>query len=616
MAFHFDSYDGSLVIDGFAAGVADDPYSGIADLRNVNITSVPGEASVGFATTKASSPSSSGTVTAVNANILTFTGGAGLENGVSISFSNVASYSGINTSTPYWIGNFGSGGAGTFELYSDVGTGSLVTITGSGNATFSTFNMAQPKYFANSNPTSGALRKYWLLDSAGQVWTNEFVTTSNYWRYTGNLPSSTSNGNGIAYYESSNGNGYLFVFSNSYIDYVPDNGGYIWQYQWNPANGNTGQGNHYLNAGASENVSHETLVGQDNVVYYCDTNYLGSFFETPGQFFDPTTLATYTPAKQALALPIVDNANCLAELGVNLLVGGQRNLIYPWNRTATSFTYPIFLSENVVSKMITVNTNTYIFCGNRGRIYITNGSQAQMYKKIPDHISGTVEPYYQWGGVTSTKNKLFFSAYVTTNAGVAITTYGGAWSINLDNAAIFLANQLSYGSYAGFASAMIAQTPAVNNITNQAGTGLYIGWNQNPSVQDRGASGGLDATVSTPYTGSQATIDSDLIPIGTYQKPRNFTSIEYKLTKPMVQGESINIYFRKDFSQAYTLAFTDSTAGNFSMRGPQNFPNAQWIQFQIVLNSTATNPSYTRLKEIRILGLVGPTLANSQQIGL
>jgi len=144
---------------------------------------------------------------------------------------------------------------------------------------------------------------------------------------------------------------------------------------------------------------------------------------------------------------------------------------------------------------------------------------------------------------------------------------------------------------------MTAITAGPNTSTNPAGTGLYLGWND-------GASGyGIDTTVSTLYTGSQATIDTDLIPIGTYEKPRNVTRIEYKLTKPMVSGESVTIKYRTDFSQAYTTVLTDSTVGNFSSDGPINFANAQWIQFQIVLNGASSTPSYTRLREIRIKGL-------------
>ena len=247
--------------------------------------------------------------------------------------------------------------------------------------------------------------------------------------------------------------------------------------------------------------------------------------------------------------------------------------------------------------MVTVNTNLYCLVGNRGRIYITNGSQAQLYKKIPDHISDTVEPYFIWGGLTYQKNQLYIGVYTTTNAGTLIPNYGGLWAIDIDTNALRLTNQLSFGDYSGFASA-IQSVPG-----NVSGSGLYIGW---VSDTTNDATGGIDATNSTPYTGSQVLVESDLIPIGTFNKPRDSQQIEFRLTKPLVSGESINLYSRTNFSASYgTLTFlTTPTIGDFSGTASTNFKNAQWIQIKAVLRSTASSPSYVRLREIRITGLV------------
>ena len=395
----------------------------------------------------------------------------------------------------------------------------------------------------------------------------------------------------------------------------------VWIYGWYPPTPASTPQINYLNNG-----SHEALVGQDNVVYYCNGSSVGAFLELDGQTFDPTNLSTYgyntngTSFFNVVSIPGIDTTTCLAELGQNLLIGGIRNQIYPWNRVGTvvgtsinnGYSYPIILAEYNVQKMVTVNTNTYIFVGNRGRIYITNGTNAQLYKKVPDHISGTVEPYFTWGGACSVKNQLYFGALATTNASAPISQYGGVWAIDLDTEAIRLTNQLSYGTYAGHASALI---PNFN--PNSGGTGLYIGWSDGTTNNF-----GIDTTVSTPYTGSpgsQATIDSDLIPIGTFTKPRNFEKMEYRLTVPMVSGESITIKSRLIFnvqSSGYTTGITDNTVGNWSNIEDTDFSQAQWVQFQIVLNSTASSPSYVRLKEIRIRGLVGPTLATNELLSL
>ncbi len=327
--------------------------------------------------------------------------------------------------------------------------------------------------------------------------------------------------------------------------------------------------------------------------------------------FNPSNTSTYT-FNQVQLLPFNDAAQCIAFLGSTMLIGSSSNVIYPWDLTfqvfgtAPNFTFVglpafwIFLPESNCIRLVTVGGNCYIFTGNQGRIYITNGSQAQFYKKVPDHLSGTISPYYTWGGACSSKNQLYFSVSVTNNAGTANNNYGGVWAIDLDSkyggqyavtsaGPIRLSNQLSYGTYAGYATALIP-----NFTQDPAGTGFFAGWYDGVSIY------GIDQTVTTPYTSSQAYIDFDMVPIGTIYKPVTPKTIEYKLSVPMVANESVTLYYRTKFSDAYTQIFASSGVGVFSDINPVNFNNAQWVQLRAVLNSTATNPSYCRLTEIRL----------------
>lgn len=617
MAYRFDLYDKSLVIDGFQNGIADSPFSGISDLKNVNLTSVPGEASVNFSTQLVTPPQTitAGTVSSASsgANTITFTGAPGLTNGMAVTFS-ASTISGVSTNTTYWINGL-TGGPTIFtaSLYTDYNPpDSIVVIGGTGTGTFTVVQINQPHYFTRETSTATDLTT-WCVDALGQVWSN-LGTPGGTWVYTGNkVPDSNHTaGNGLLFYEASDGTGYLFVFHNSSIDVASSTTGYeTWNYQWDPVAGSFGSYSatptRVLKAPSAFSYSHEAFVAPDSKAYFCDLNWVDRFYQknvsTP---FSPTDNTTYI-FDQTELLPVSEWGNCINFLGIYILVGANTNKIYVWDAFDTTFSYIILLAENFVAKMVTVNTNTYIFVGNRGRIYITNGTQATLYKKVPDHISGTIEPYYTWGGATFNKNQLYFSVLVTTNGGVANTNYGGLWAINLDNGAVRLTNKLSYGTYAGFASAITPNIglPQIYSPfyppVNPPGAGLFIGWFD-------GVSGyGIDATVSAPYTGSQAVIETDLIPIGTFQQPRQLLQIEYKLTKPLVAGESITLNYRLDFSQNW-IAITgasDNTVGHFSNAYALNFSTAQWIQFQAVLNSTVTNPSYVRLKELRVTGFVG-----------
>ncbi len=93
-----------------------------------------------------------------------------------------------------------------------------------------------------------------------------------------------------------------------------------------------------------------------------------------------------------------------------------------------------------------------------------------------------------------------------------------------------------------------------------------------------------------------------MIPIGTYLNPTTDANVEFKLTVPMVSGEGVKLAYRQDLSQS----FTDITNGEFTTAGAfsgvvkVNFQKSQWLQIRTYTKSTATTPSYTRLRELRI----------------
>lgn len=613
------TYDksGDIIINGWEQGIAIDPYQGISDIRNINLISIPKEASVNFATASNVDANQSGTVTSANAGADTVLLAGGAPSQIqAITFSGGSLPGGIVAGTVYWA--FSTGG-GNFQLYTTYRANVVLDITSSGTGTWSTVNMGQPKYF--NHLSTSFVDTYFMVDNLGQVWSNlnaSSGTSPNFnWRYTGNTTTGangTTHGNGLVSYVPSDtgatGKSYLFVFRDYQIDYavIDTNVAITWNYGWNPATGTTGNNNYLKSAntmGGATNPSliHESLVAPDNKVYYCDTNWIGRWYQaSPTVGFDPTNTATYV-FDQTSVLPFTDAAQCLTPLGNNLLIGGRMNVIYPWDTFSQLPQYPILVAENNVIKMTTVNTNAYALVGNRGRIYIINGSQAQLYKKLPDHLSGTVEPYYTWGGLTSNKNQLYFGALATTNGGSAISQYGGVWAIDVDTKAIRLTNKLSYGTYNGYTTAI---TPIFGslNTPNPAGTGLFIGWDSGVSTY------GIDKSVSTPYLAGESTIDSDLIPIGTTLKPTTNGRVEFKLSVPVISGESVKLQYRQRFSASFVdidsnlvfnFANIGSTWNGFSgVYQNVNFENSQWIQIRAVLTSTANSPSYCRMTEIRI----------------
>lgn len=589
-----------IVINGFEGGIADSPYQGIADMRGANITTIPGEAMCNFATVGLTVPPTvtSATFTAATGtNLFTWTPGGTLYKGVAIQFNTLSDNTkGVTTGVVYYITNISGS---TFQVASAIGfaaTGSPITITGNISGTFSTFTMGTPLQSCTDNSTNLTQPNIYFIDSNNGAWwiapaSSSFGVTTLV--FLGNITALGNwGGNGIAMYR-----GYLFVFryvSGIIIDYAQPSAllaltapASAWTYSWQTATGTGGE------------INMAPIVGQDDTVYFCNGTYVGSFFQNAGQTFNPGTSATFTYNAQALPILSSDLATCIGELGQNLLIGGIKHFVYPWDRVSIGYAPPLVLPENVTARIVTANNNAYIFAGNRGRIYITNGSGIDEFKKIPDYVSGTVQPYYIWGDAMYWHNQLvftlgsfFFGAAGYTNGGTTLTTMNAVWEIDVTSGALRCTTPLSFGTYAGYAPMLAANVGAFTPV----GEGIFVGWNN--------GSAGIDASVATPFNGGQTTIDSDMIPVGLAISPYTPLQVEWKTTYPIGANgavEQVALLWRTDLSQSFTLSgVTTSTTGLLSDVYPAGFEKAQWVQLRAILTSNSTTPTYVRLKEFRI----------------
>lgn len=600
MAYRQDAND--IVIDGWENGIAESPHVGIADLRNVDTVSVPGEASVAFApslmTTEVALSGVSFTASNDGSGFILFTwaGSSTLLVNQAVQFTTTGSLpTNISANTAYYITNKTTT---TFQVSVNAGGTKVAYSAAGSSSTFSTINMDKPmfikpeSYVDTSSGTSVLAYGYYAIDKMGRAW----YLSSGQWVYMNNLNGEntagvTDRGNGLIWWKN-----YLLIFRTSNVGYINTYSGgahrslaYLttagnWSITWKALT---------YSSGKSVDTPHYAIVGQDDVVYFCNTSYVSFFQEVAGSTFDPTNAATFnssTYETNSLALPTNDNAQCLEELGTTLMVGGVKNKIYPWDRLSTSYRYPLLLSENQVQRMVTINTTMYIFAGQRGRIYLTNGTNINYFAKVPDHLSDTVNPYLNWGDACFNRNELYFGVSATKNDTTAINNYGGLWAIDMKTNALRLLNQNSYGSYSGSVTALCARL----GLPTSDGYGLYTGWYT--------TTGGIDSGSTSPYTGSQAYVDSDIIPVGLYLTKRTFENIEFKLTTPLVAGESVTLYWRSNINASYTALTLMSGGGTGDLSGfaTVNFENVQWIQIRAVLNSTATTPSFVRLKELRI----------------
>lgn len=331
--------------------------------------------------------------------------------------------------------------------------------------------------------------------------------------------------------------------------------------------------------------------------------YFNTFY--PASSGGSATL-TFTPER--LNLPFFETSTSIAELGDLVIIGTKSNILYPWNQVDPLPGDLIPLPENGTSSMITVNNMVYVFAGNKGNVYITNGSTASLVLSVPDYcagIAGTessyIEPYFTWGGAMYLRGRVWFSILdqTATKAG----NCGGIWSfvptqnffIGQDTGlSLRMENQASYGTYSGVSTLLI---PSQNQLA--ISPQYWNAWYSSISS----ATFGIDFTNST--TSVSAVIETDLIPVGTLLDKRTFSQIEYKLSAPLVAGENVTINYRTNSTDAYATAgivVTDSSSAT-SLSGyiPPVFEKVQWLQLQIKLNpNTSSSGSFVRLKEIYV----------------
>lgn len=503
-----------IIIDGWADGIAPDPYSGINRMLAVNLE-VPGEVSVGYPIT--ASTTSGGTL------------------GVPIA-----------DSTRY------------FPTYVTQGTG------------------------------TGSAQSYAILDASGQVW--EATTISGTWTFLSSSNSTTGSSNldGIAYW-----NGYLFKFRNNAIDIW--NGSSWYKVGWNPTTGGTG------GTPITAGVQHFAYVATNNNLYFTNGNFIGRIFAANPAAFDPATPSTYDFNAQILGIPTADTAISLAEVGggstpqSTLLIGGSFNAIYPWDKISTSFSLPIYVADGYIKRMVSANQNAFIFPGNtggRGRIYITNGSQAELYYKVPDYLFNVNDPYFEWGDAIFHRNNLIFGFFAIPNSQASPVLSSYIWALNLDTKAFRSISEISSPSGIASPGVLIAAV-------NPSGPGFsYItGWSDGSGGSNRGIG----------YSGTAAginalgfNIQTDKIPVGTFLQKFTPSQIEFKLRSPLQSGESITITPIVDDSVQTAITFSPTvTTGSISGVGPITFTGSQWLQLQVAgIGNSAS--SGVRLYEIRI----------------
>jgi hypothetical protein len=319
-----------------------------------------------------------------------------------------------------------------------------------------------------------------------------------------------------------------------------------------------------------------------------------------------TTLVQFSP--QRLNLPAFETAQCMEEIGNTLLIGGATNTLYPWNQVDATPSDLITLPESDVRSILNANNMAYVFAGNKGNIYISNGSTASLILKVPDYCAGVpgepntyIEPTFTWGDSAFIRGRVYFS--ILDQTADKDGNCGGIWSFvppqnffygQDTGVALRLENQNSYASYDGLATLIIA-----NEEQNRTAPQYWTSWQDSYSLD--ASTFGIDQTADVPVT--QYVIETDLIPAGTFIGKTTLQHFEFKLATPLASGDSIDLYWRTNATNQWTALTGQIIEDDNPLSGyyDSNVQNAQWIQLraQITTDGT-TDSSFGRLTELRL----------------
>ncbi len=562
-----------LRIAGWQNGIGDSPHVGLGVIRNADIESFPGAVKVGLKPQSMFSKINTVTFTAVAATNLCTASGDIESNGVN--FRGAAVYftttgtlpAGLSAATTYYL-YYQS--ATTFKVCtsyansvgSTAGTVIDITDTGTGVHTMNTIAIGTINWIIQ-DPRS---EYYYLLSSNGRVW----FAGSDHRAYLLNnsaidTPASgvtNANGNGLIITPfSSTTSTYLFVFRNALIDVIDVFGdtaieALAWSNAWKN-----------LNTGAGTNNTHHAIFAQDQAIYFCDDRYVGSIIENAGFTFAPGTAGTFTYNSQALDLPPREIAQCLEELGTDLLIGGNTfNLIYPWDRLSNSYGIPIVVPERSIKRMKNIGGQVYILPSSYGNIYMTQGSYVKFVRKLPTHIVNNVYDIESdpitWGGIAESNGSLLFGIVAV------MPSASGVWKLFPDG-------RLVHYNVPSTGAAQVAGLYA-------KGTSYLMGY-----------SGGADSFLnSVQYSANYETVlQSELRRVGTKTHKATYSELEVQTATPASSG-NIRIGYRTDKISSFTTIATftmDSSSTSFKADVGTYLTNLENLQVQIEMQG---NPEF------------------------
>jgi hypothetical protein len=124
------------------------------------------------------------------------------------------------------------------------------------------------------------------------------------------------------------------------------------------------------------------MIEQNLILYIGDANLLAQVEES-----------TFTADALDIAEPL--RIKCLGKISTDVLIGTYvddhitKSQVFRWNTYSVSFTTSDEIPEVGINCFIPGDNVVYVQAGIQGNIYVYNGEQLQLYKRIPGEYSPT-----------------------------------------------------------------------------------------------------------------------------------------------------------------------------------------------------------------------------------
>lgn len=326
-------------------------------------------------------------------------------------------------------------------------------------------------------------------------------------------------------------------------------------------------------------------------------NKIYTIEEKAGQTFDPNNSATYTLTSPALTLPADMQIVCMVDFGTYIAIAANskydatKAYIYLWDGEATAPSNRVIINGGNVNAMIAKNNLLYCQIGNKADWYVSNGSSAELFAKMPESFLTYTGAFTVYRNAVdfNEKGNIIFGIYQSTASSTGMTP-NGIFELNTKT------GEISFDNIATCGVGSASDPVSIESLRFDTFRTYSVGWASNATTY------GVDSlSTSRRITSYGAFIVSPFYQLGSTvgDKTVSLKGFEIHLTKNLPSSCGIKMYYRTTQGGSWTQwGDTMTTATNIFWQS-SILDRITNIQFKIELTTaTGADSTPTLLKAI------------------